>query len=188
VTNPNGRILSNVRVARYNASTRAAVQGFADIEIDGKWRVNGVNLMRDGTIKPGQLTPLINNRRCYIPSIEILDPDLLESLTAAIRTAIHAHLETLPPDERVKPPRPPEPRKPAEPPGAVAANAKPAPGKATAKLQHAPVQAKPAPATSPTAPTKPKPVQTVSTKPAAEKQPSLPPPPRLLAHFPRKTL
>jgi hypothetical protein len=38
VTNPNGRIAPNVRVVRYNASTRAAVQAFVDLEIDDKSR------------------------------------------------------------------------------------------------------------------------------------------------------
>ena len=38
VTDTNGRIAHQVRVVRYNASTRAAVQGFADVEIDSKWR------------------------------------------------------------------------------------------------------------------------------------------------------
>jgi hypothetical protein len=175
-----------VRVVRYNACARVAVQGFADIEIDGKWRLNGINLLRDGSIKAGQLTPLIHNRRCYIPSIEILDPDLRESLTAAILAAIHTHLESLPPDQRAKPARPPEPRQTDERPTAVAASAPPSPGKATAKPRHAPVQAKPAPAALPAAPIKPKPIQTASTKPA--EKPSLPPPPRLLAHFPRRTL
>ena len=176
MTDMNGRSAPAVRVIRYSASTRAAVQGFADVEIDGKWRVNGLNLMRDGSLKAGQLTPLIHNRRCSVDSIQIIDKDLRESLTAAILAAIRSHLETLPPGERVKPPQPPERRKRDEQPARAAA--------ASTKPQNAPVEAKPASATLPATPIKPKPVQTVSVKPAAG-NPSLPPPPRLLANLPR---
>ena len=82
--------------------------------------VNGLNLMRDGRLKAGQLTPLIHNRRWSIDSIQVIDEDLRESLTAAILAAIQSHLETLPPGERAKLPRPPEPRKPDEQPAASA--------------------------------------------------------------------
>jgi hypothetical protein len=173
VTDMNGRIAPAVRVFRYNASTRAAVQGFADVEIDGKWRVNGLNLMRDGSLKAGQLTPLIHNRRCSIDSIQIIDEALRESLTAAILTVIRSHVNRLLPEERVKP-QPPELRKRDEQPAGTAANANPSPGKAIAELQNAPVQAKPAPATLPAAPIKPRPVQTVSAKPGVLR--TLPPP------------
>jgi hypothetical protein len=155
----------SVRVLRYNASDRVNVQGFCDIQIDGKWRLNGINLMRDGNVRPGQLTPLIAGRRCHIDSIQIIDPDLRESLTAAILAAIRAHLETLPPDQRVKPPRPPEPLQTGRQP------------------QTAPVQSKSVEAATPAAPLKPKPIH---TKPPAMK-PKLPPPARLLANFPRPT-
>jgi hypothetical protein len=154
-----------VRVLSYRTTDRAAVQAFVDIEIDALWRLNGVNLLRDGSIRPGQLTPLIAGRRAFIPSIEILNPDLRDSLIAAILAAIQAHLETLPPDQRVKPPRPPEPRQ------------------TDRQPQIAPVQAKSVEAATPAAPLKPKPIQ---TKPPAMK-PKLPPPARLLANFPRTT-
>lgn len=155
MTDTNGRIPPNVRVVRYHTTPRAAVQAFVDLEIGDVLRVNGVHLMRDGSIGPPRLTPVIHGKRAFIPAVEILNPGLLESLTAAIQTAIHAHLETLPPGERMKPP---ELRKSVEQPPAVAASEKPAPAAA--------------------APAKPKPVQTVSTKPAAEK-PKLPPPLKL---------
>src|SRR4029453_10885571 len=118
-----------------NASTRAAVQGFADVEIDGKWRLNGINLLRNGSIKSGQLTPLIKNRRVYIPSIEVLDPELRESLTAAIQGAIGSHLETLPPEQRMKLS---EPRKPVARSPVVAASgpAQPAHARSPGRLNY----------------------------------------------------
>jgi hypothetical protein len=163
-----------IRVIRYSASDRPVVRAFADVEIDGTWRANGINLLRDGSIKPGQLTPLINHRRVYIPSIEILDANLRESLITAIRDAIMAHLRTLPPEQREKPPRPSEPRKPDE-----------RPQKAAKPQNAAPAQAKPAPTTRPPAPIKPKAMQATDTKRVAEK-PRMPPPVRLLANFSRR--
>jgi hypothetical protein len=155
-----------VRVIRYNACERALVQGFVDIEIDGRWRLNGLNLMRDGSMKPGQLTPMINRQRCFIDCIQVLDPDLREQLTNAILTAIHAHLETLPPEQRVKPPRPPDRRPPA--------SQKPVPAK---PQNTAPAHAKTAQIMLPAAPIQPK---------AVTEKPKLQPPPRLLANFQRR--
>jgi hypothetical protein len=157
-----GRAAPAVRVIRYHAVERAQVQGFVDIEINGVLRLNGVNLMRDGSIRPGQLTPLIHNKRCYIDSIQVLDEDLRESLRTAILAAIQAHLETLPPEQRVKPPRPPESRQPDKRP---AASAKP--------LAAVPI--------------KPKPAGPAVVKHPAGK-PKLPPPVRLLSNFPRRML
>jgi hypothetical protein len=162
---PNIRVASAVRVLSYRTTDRAAVQAFVDIEIDALWRLNGIHLMRDGSIQAARLTPLVNNRRVFIPAIEIIDENLRESLTAAILAAIRAHLETLPPDQRVKPPRPPEPRPMDKQP------------------QIAPVPVKPASAATSVAPVKPKPIH---TKPPVVK-PKLPPPVRLLAGFPRTT-
>jgi hypothetical protein len=157
LTSPN-QAAPGVRVIRYQASDRAAVQGFFDIEINGILRANGIHLMRDRSVQPARLTPLVNNRRVFIPAIEILDDNLRDSLTAAILAAIRAHLETLPPDQRMRPPR-----------------------QTDKQPQIAPVQAKPASAA--VAPVKPKPIH---TKPPAGK-PKLPPPVRLLANFPRTT-
>jgi hypothetical protein len=105
-----------VRVIRYNPVERTRVQAFVDIEIDGILRLNGLHLMRDGSIEAAKLTPLVRGRRAFIPAIEILDPGLLESMTTAILVAIQAHLQTLPPTQQVKPrqtsPRPqPSPAK-----------------------------------------------------------------------------
>jgi hypothetical protein len=166
-----------VRVVRYSASDRALVQGFVDVEVDGWLRLNGVNLLRDGSIRPGQLTPLIAGRRCHIDSIQIIDDHLRKSLTASILAAIRAHLETLPPEQRVKPPRPPESRQTDKQPATVTAGAKP---------QSAPVQAKSVPAALPGAAIKPKPIPAVRTKPPAG-NPKLPPPVRLLANVPKRT-
>jgi hypothetical protein len=116
---------------------------------------------------------MINRQRCFIDCIQVLDPDLRERLTDAILAAIHAHLETLPPDERMKPPRLPAPRQTDERPAAIA----------SAEPQNGTVHANPAPPAA----VKPKPPGTVSAKPLAEK-PKLLPPVRLLANFLRRTL
>jgi hypothetical protein len=171
------RTRPTVRVLRYQASERILVQGFADVEVDGWLRLNGMNLMRDGSLKPGQLTPLIGHRRCYIDSIQVIDGSVRKQWETTILAAIREHLETLPPDQRMKPPRPPEPRQ---------TDKRPAPATAGAKPQNAPVQAKSVPAASSAALIKPKPIPAVRTKPPAG-NPKLPPPVRLLADFPRTT-
>jgi hypothetical protein len=159
-----------IKILNYRTTDRAAVQAFVDVLINDTWRVNGINLLRTGGIKAGQLTPLVNNRRCYIDSIQVIDGDLRESLIAAIQTAIRLHIESLPLEQRVKPPRPPEPRQ---------ANQQPAAATVGAKPQTALVQDKPASPATPAAPVKPKPIH---TKPPAVKA-KLP----LLANFPRTT-
>jgi hypothetical protein len=104
-----------VRVIRYQASDRATVQGFFDISIGDILRANGLHLLRDGSIQSARLTPLVNNRRVFIPAIEIIDDHLRNALSAAILDAIQLHLKTLSPDQRMKPPRPPEPQQTAKP-------------------------------------------------------------------------
>jgi hypothetical protein len=178
---PNIRVAPTVRVLSYRTTDRAAVQAFVDIEIDALWRLNGVNLLRDGSLKPGQLTPLIGHRRCYIDSIRIIDEAVRKQWETAILAAIRAHLETLLPDQQVKPPRPPELRQTDKQPAVVTARAKPSPGNATTKLQNA--QVKSASGTTSAPPIKPKPI---NTNPPAAK-PIVPPPARLLANFPKRT-
>jgi hypothetical protein len=180
-TSPN-QAAPGVRVIRYQASNRILVQGFADVEVDGWLRLNGINLMRDGSLKPGQLTPLIGHRRCYIDSIQVIDGSVRKQWETTILAAVREHLETLPPDQRVKPPQPPEPRQADK--QVATASAKPSRENRTTKPQNAPVQAKPASAATSATPVKPKPIH---TKPPAV-EPKLPPPVRLFANFPRTTL
>ena len=99
-----------IRISNYFASVREDVQAFVDIELNGWLRFKGIHYLRDGTLRSAQLTPIRNGRRVFLPAVEVLDADLCELLTADILAAIHQHLETLPPEKRVKPPRPPEPR------------------------------------------------------------------------------
>jgi hypothetical protein len=135
---------------------------FVDIEIDGWLRLNGLNLLRDGAMRSSQLTPLINGKRCFIDAVEVVDPDLRASLTAAIKAAITEYAETLPLEQRVKPPRPPEPRREEPRPDAAVTGA---------KRGNAPASVKPASATL------------LNAKPVTTKQPGrpiLPPPTRLL--------
>jgi hypothetical protein len=51
-----------------------------------------------------------NGRRVLLPAVEVVDADLRELLTADILAAIHQHLETLPPEKRMRPPQPIAPR------------------------------------------------------------------------------
>jgi hypothetical protein len=145
----------SVHVIRFITSERPQVQAFIDVVINGWLRLNGLHLMRDGSLRAAQLTPLIRGKRAHIDSIQVIDRDLRESLTAAILAAIREHLETLPPDQRVKPPRPREPDR--RPPQTVA----------VAKL----------------APIRPKPIESARAQPALK--PQLPPPAKLLANLRR---
>jgi hypothetical protein len=154
-------------------------QAFVDLQI-GPIRLNGVHLQRDGSIRSAQLTPMIGGRRVFIPSIEILDPQLREQLTQAIQTAIEAHLATLPPDKRVKAPRLPEERKAGQQPPAVAATSKQPKGSHTVKTTAA------RGAASPNLREAGKAVEPIHAKPLAEK-PKLPPPVRLLAGYATRT-
>jgi hypothetical protein len=99
-----------VKICKYSASTRADVQAFVDLELDGWLRINGLHLQRDNTIKSAQLTPLRDGRRVFLPAIEIVDAERRELLTGEILAAIRAHMETLPPEKREKPVRPVAPR------------------------------------------------------------------------------
>jgi hypothetical protein len=105
-----------IRVVNYTASISSLVQAFVDIEVDGWLRFNGLNLHRDGKLWSAQLTRIVQGKRVYRNAVQILDGDLSELLRADILDAIRAHIETLPPEERVRPPKPPgqmiEPRKP----------------------------------------------------------------------------
>jgi hypothetical protein len=82
-----------VKVLRYHATTRDAVQAFVDLELDGWLRLNGAHFQRDGTLRSAQLTPLRNGQRLFIPAVEVLDADLRELLTADMLAAIHQHLK-----------------------------------------------------------------------------------------------
>jgi hypothetical protein len=100
----------HIRIVNYFASIRDHIQAFVDIEIDGWLRFSGIHLQRDGTLRSAQLTPMRKGRRAFLPAVEVVDPDLRELLTAEILAAIHQHLETLPPEKRMRPPQPIVPR------------------------------------------------------------------------------
>lgn len=148
-----------IKILNYSASVRDDVQAFIDIELNGWLRLNGIHFQRDGTLRSAQMTPMRNGRRVFLPAVEVLDADLHELLTADILATIHQHLETLPPEKRMRPPRPIAPR---EQPG----NMQRVPEKPAAALHAQPASAIPAP-----------------RKPTPEKAKAktLPPPRRLLA-------
>jgi hypothetical protein len=94
-----------IQVARYAASASPVVQAFVDIEVDHWLRFAGLHYRRDGTLRSAQLTPLgRDGRRQFFNAVEIIDADLRELLTQEILAAIRAHIETLPLEQRVKPP------------------------------------------------------------------------------------
>jgi len=99
-----------IKILKYSASVREQIQAFIDIQINGWLRLNGIHYLRDGTLKSAQLTPMRNKRRVFLPAVEVVDADLRELLTAEILAAIHQHLETLPPEKRMRPPQPIVPR------------------------------------------------------------------------------
>lgn len=93
-----------ITIVYYAASTRPDVQGFFDVEVDGLLRFNGIHLLRDGTLRAMQLTPLIAGRRMFRSAVEVLDADLRARLESEILAAIREHIETLPEEQRSKPP------------------------------------------------------------------------------------
>jgi hypothetical protein len=106
-----------IKIERYTLSGSPLVRAFVDVLVDDWVRIVGLNYNRDGTLRSAQLTAWRDGRRLFWNAIEIPDPDLRELVTEEILAAIRAHVATLPPDERVKPPRPPRtPQQPARPP------------------------------------------------------------------------
>jgi hypothetical protein len=99
-----------VKVVGYFTSVSPLVRAFVDVELDGWLRFNGINFLRDGTLKPAQLTPVRDGRRMFRDTVQVLDADLAALLADDILTAIARHLETIPPEKHSKPPRIPEPK------------------------------------------------------------------------------
>ena len=98
----------NVRIIHYTASTSPLVEAFIDIELYGWLRFNGLNLLRDGTLRSSQLTPWRSGKRWFRNAIEILASDRAKLLAAEILSAIQAYRATLPATERWRPPAPPK--------------------------------------------------------------------------------
>jgi hypothetical protein len=117
-----------IKILAYRVTDREKVQAFVDVQIGNEFRLNGLHLMRDGTLQSAKLTPLIAGQRVFIPAIEVLDANLRESLTTALLAAIREHVAALSPKQRSKAPRPPENRPAKAPAGAQVAppNGKPA--------------------------------------------------------------
>ena len=104
-----------IRVLNYVAIASPIVQAFLDIEVDGWLRFIGLNYLRDGSLRAAQLKKRRNGNWLYFPAVVIPDDELRELLAGEILAAIHAHIETLPPERRAKPPR--VEQKPVERPG-----------------------------------------------------------------------
>ena len=121
-----------IKVMNYMASTSPLVQGFADVELNGWLRLNGLNLLRNHTLKSSQLTAFRNGKREYLSAVVVVDPDLRTLLETEILSAITGYLATLPESQRMRPPREQRERpvqtKPAEPvPPVAQVQAKPVP-------------------------------------------------------------
>jgi hypothetical protein len=103
--------MMKIEVVYYRASYSPLVQAFVNVVVDDWLQFVGLNLLRDGSLKSAQLTTFTGigtgTKRIYRDAVQILDPDLRALLTADILAAIRQHVETLPPEERIKPPRPP---------------------------------------------------------------------------------
>jgi hypothetical protein len=105
----------NIRIVRYAPSISPLVQAFVDVEIDAWLRFNGLNFLRDGTLRPAQLTPWRDGKRLFYDAVQILDADLSKLVAADILIAIRAHMALLPPEQRLLPPAPPKSPTPASP-------------------------------------------------------------------------
>ncbi|MGA7239442.1 MAG: hypothetical protein WBY44_27420 [Bryobacteraceae bacterium] len=97
----------HIKVVGYAPSTSVLVMAFADIVFDGWLRINGVNFLRDGSLKSPQLRYDRNGQRNWLSALAVPDPDLRELLAGDILAAINKYVATLPPEERMRPPRPP---------------------------------------------------------------------------------
>lgn len=91
-----------IRVLRYVPSTSPLVQAFVDVLVDDWLQFNGLNLNRNGTLRSAQLTWRDEKRR-FRDAVEIPDADLRQLVIEEILAAIQAHIQTLPPEQRVKP-------------------------------------------------------------------------------------
>jgi hypothetical protein len=152
-----------IRIVHYAASASPLVQAFVDVEVDGSLRFNGLNFLRDGSLRPAQLTQMLREgKRRYRDAVTILDPDLEKLLAAEILAAIQKHVALLPPELRMRPPLPPP----------AAGEHKPTPTAQGAVRIEAAAAPAPAAAALP-----PRPAQT----PASSPRKPLPPPARLLA-------
>jgi hypothetical protein len=96
----------NIRIVNYTTSASPLVQAFVSVEIDGWLRLNGLNYLRDGMLKPAQLTYHRDHHRHYLDAVQVLDTDLAQSLAAEIAQAIQAHIALLPEAQRLKTPAP----------------------------------------------------------------------------------
>jgi hypothetical protein len=98
-----------IKILNYRALSSPLVMAFVDIELDGWLRFIGLNLMRDGSLRAAQLKTRSGSREgwLYFPAIVIPDDDLRELLISEILAAIRAHVASLPPEKRMRPPRPP---------------------------------------------------------------------------------
>jgi hypothetical protein len=100
-----------IRIVHYVPSVSPLVEAFVDIEVDSWVRYNGLNLLRDGTLRPAQLTPFRNGQRLFRDAVQILDTDLAQLVAADILAAIRTHVALLPAERRSLPPllnRPPK--------------------------------------------------------------------------------
>jgi hypothetical protein len=103
-----------IKIINYRAISSPLVMAFVDIELNGWLRFIGLNLMRDDSLRAAQLKTRSGSREgwLYFPAVVIPDDDLRKLLISEILAAIHAHVETLPPERRMKPARLPEPKPP----------------------------------------------------------------------------
>jgi hypothetical protein len=97
-----------IRVVQYFASVSPTVEAFVDVEIDGWLRFNGLNLLREGTLRSAQLTPWRNGRRMFRDAVQVVDADLDKLLSADILAAIQAYAALLPGERRRRPPLTPD--------------------------------------------------------------------------------
>jgi hypothetical protein len=188
-----------IKIVSYTASASRTVQAFVDAEIDGWIRVNGLNWMRDGTIRSAQLTPWGNGKRLFRDAVQILNDDLSKLLAADILMAISQHVAMLPPQERIKAPLTAEERpvfkqrakqRPETTGNKTAATTGPANG--APERNSAPARSQtmtrnnPARDISRMRVTLLESVKGIPAKPSSGNA-KLPPPSRLLANFPRRT-
>ena len=99
----------DIKIASYMPSTSPLAMAFVDIVVDGWLRINGLNFLRDGSLKSPQLRYDRNGQRNWLSAVVVIDDDLRELLAGDILAAINKYAASLPPEQRMRPPRPPRP-------------------------------------------------------------------------------
>jgi hypothetical protein len=105
VIKPKEKGQMEIKVVKYRLTNNQAIQAFIDITIDDWLRINRLHFHRDGDLKSAHLHYNQDGEDKFSAAVQIVDPDRNSVIKEAIRQAVRAYIETLPPNERERLPR-----------------------------------------------------------------------------------